>query len=105
MVSDAVVATSQTQAAALWKLRESISESQKREGASIKHDIAVPVAADSGFPRQGDARRAGAGARRARRSASAIWATATCISISMRPKAGDDPGIPRPVGRGATDGA
>ncbi len=44
MATDAVVASSQTQAAALWKLREGISESQRREGASIKHDIAVPVA-------------------------------------------------------------
>ena len=44
MASDAVVASSLTQAAALWKLREGISESQRREGASIKHDIAVPVA-------------------------------------------------------------
>jgi FAD/FMN-containing dehydrogenase len=49
LVSDAVVASSATQAAALWKLRESISESQKREGASIKHDIAVPVAAIPAF--------------------------------------------------------
>ena len=46
---DAVVAASQAQAAALWKLRESISESQKREGASIKHDISVPVAAIPDF--------------------------------------------------------
>ncbi len=44
VASDAVVASSQAQAAALWKLREGISESQRREGASIKHDIAVPVA-------------------------------------------------------------
>jgi FAD/FMN-containing dehydrogenase len=44
LVSDAVVAASQAQAAELWKLRESISEAQKREGASIKHDISVPVA-------------------------------------------------------------
>jgi FAD/FMN-containing dehydrogenase len=48
-VSDAVVASSQAQAAALWKLRESISESQKREGASIKHDIAVPVGSIPAF--------------------------------------------------------
>ena len=41
---DAVVAASQAQAAQLWALRENISEAQKREGASIKHDIAVPVA-------------------------------------------------------------
>ncbi len=49
LVSDAVVASSQAQAQALWKLRESISESQKREGASIKHDISVPVAAIPDF--------------------------------------------------------
>jgi FAD/FMN-containing dehydrogenase len=30
-------------------LRESISEAQKREGASIKHDISVPVAAIPDF--------------------------------------------------------
>ncbi len=49
LATDAVVASSQAQAAALWKLRESISESQKREGASIKHDISVPVAAIPDF--------------------------------------------------------
>jgi FAD/FMN-containing dehydrogenase len=49
LVTDAVVASSHAQAAALWKLRESISESQKREGASIKHDISVPVAAIPDF--------------------------------------------------------
>jgi FAD/FMN-containing dehydrogenase len=49
LASDAVVASSAGQAAGLWKLRESISESQKREGASIKHDIAVPVAAIPDF--------------------------------------------------------
>ena len=48
-LSDAVVAASHAQAAALWKLRESISEAQKREGASIKHDISVPVAAIPDF--------------------------------------------------------
>ncbi len=47
--SDAVVASSAAQAASLWKLRESISEGQKREGASIKHDISVPVAAIPDF--------------------------------------------------------
>jgi FAD/FMN-containing dehydrogenase len=49
LATDAVVASSAAQAAALWKLRESISESQKREGASIKHDISVPVAAIPDF--------------------------------------------------------
>ncbi|MCK8516857.1 FAD-binding oxidoreductase [Methylonatrum kenyense] len=42
-VSDAVFADSMAQAAALWRLRESIPEGQVRYGASIKHDISVPV--------------------------------------------------------------
>jgi D-lactate dehydrogenase (cytochrome) len=49
LATDAVVATNTSQAQALWKLRESISEAQKREGASIKHDISVPVAAIPDF--------------------------------------------------------
>lgn len=43
LVEDAVLAASQAQGAALWTLRESMSEMQKHEGASIKHDVAVPV--------------------------------------------------------------
>ncbi len=42
---DAVVASSAAQRKALWKLRESMTEAQKPEGASIKHDISVPVSA------------------------------------------------------------
>lgn len=44
-VHDGVVAHSESQASALWALRENISEAQKREGFSIKHDISVPVSA------------------------------------------------------------
>jgi len=40
---DAVVAQNETQARAFWALRENISEAQKIEGISIKHDIALPV--------------------------------------------------------------
>ena len=42
-VRDAAVASNDAQRRALWHLRESLSEAQKFEGASIKHDIAVPV--------------------------------------------------------------
>ena len=42
-VLDAVVAESGAQRAALWKLREEHSEAQKREGASVKNDVSVPV--------------------------------------------------------------
>lgn len=42
-VRDAVIAQSLDERRRLWHLRESIPEGQSREGASIKHDIAVPV--------------------------------------------------------------
>jgi len=41
---DAVVAANDSQAASLWRIRHSISEAQKHEGASLKHDISVPIA-------------------------------------------------------------
>jgi FAD/FMN-containing dehydrogenase len=43
-IEDAVVAASLGQAQDFWRLRELMSEAQKYEGGSIKHDIAVPVA-------------------------------------------------------------
>ena len=52
LVEDAVLASSAAQAKSLWKLRESISESQKHEGGSIKHDISVPVSRIPAFLRE-----------------------------------------------------
>ncbi|MBR0566235.1 FAD-binding oxidoreductase [Azoarcus sp. L1K30] len=43
LVIDAAVAGSLAQSATLWALRENISEAQRIEGVSIKHDISVPV--------------------------------------------------------------
>jgi len=43
-VRDAVLAESVAQRDALWRVRESVPEAQRREGASIKHDVSVPVA-------------------------------------------------------------
>lgn len=43
IVEDAVVAASESQCDALWRIRESIPEAQKHEGGSIKHDISVPI--------------------------------------------------------------
>ncbi|SDF83474.1 FAD/FMN-containing dehydrogenase [Blastococcus aurantiacus] len=40
---DAVVASGSAQVAALWALREGISEAQNHEGPSLKHDVTVPV--------------------------------------------------------------
>ena len=43
-IDGTVIASSLAQAAGLWRLRELMSEVQKHEGGSIKHDVAVPVA-------------------------------------------------------------
>ena len=43
-VSDAVVAASLEKAKAFWAIRHDLSEVQRREGGSIKHDVSVPVA-------------------------------------------------------------
>lgn len=43
LVTDAAIAKNTSEAAKLWRLRHSISEAQKREGASLKHDVSVPV--------------------------------------------------------------
>ncbi len=42
-VADAALARSERERAALWTLRDNIPEAQRREGASLKHDISVPV--------------------------------------------------------------
>ncbi|MBI5789838.1 MAG: FAD-binding oxidoreductase [Rhodocyclales bacterium] len=55
LVADAVVASSEAQTAALWALRENVSEAQKIEGISIKHDIAVPVSRIAEFIARADA--------------------------------------------------
>ena len=42
-VADAAIAESEAQRAALWRIREEHSEAQKRDGASVKNDVSVPV--------------------------------------------------------------
>jgi FAD/FMN-containing dehydrogenase len=42
-VSDAAVAQNEREREAFWRLRETIPEAQRRDGASLKHDISVPV--------------------------------------------------------------
>ena len=44
IIEDAVVAASLDQRKDFWKLRELLSDMQKFEGGSIKHDVSVPVA-------------------------------------------------------------
>ncbi len=49
LVLDAVVAQSDRHRGAIWALRENASEAEKLEGASIKHDVSVPVSAIPSF--------------------------------------------------------
>lgn len=55
LVSDAAVAQSDAQRASFWTARELISESQKPEGGSIKHDVSVPVSQVPDFLVEADA--------------------------------------------------
>jgi FAD/FMN-containing dehydrogenase len=43
IASDAVIAASEAQADAFWRLRDSISEAEKKDGPATKHDISVAV--------------------------------------------------------------
>jgi D-lactate dehydrogenase (cytochrome) len=54
-VVDATIALSEGQAAAFWKIRETIPDAQTREGASIKHDVAVPIDAFAELVERGTA--------------------------------------------------
>jgi D-lactate dehydrogenase (cytochrome) len=43
LVRDAVIAQSERQRQALWQLRENVPEAQRRDGASLKHDLSLPI--------------------------------------------------------------
>lgn len=55
IVSDAIVAQSQSQAKAMWHMRETITLGAADDGAQAKHDIAVPISSILGFIEQMDA--------------------------------------------------
>lgn len=44
IIQDAVIASSEGQAEAFWKIRDSISEAERAEGQTLAHDISVAVA-------------------------------------------------------------
>jgi len=48
-VTDALVAVDAAEAAAFWAIRHALSEVQKHEGGSIKHDVSVPIEAIPAF--------------------------------------------------------
>jgi len=49
LAHDAAVAETQSQAHAFWKLRHTVGESRRPEGACLNHDISVPVSATAAF--------------------------------------------------------
>jgi len=53
LIKDGALAANEQQRQAFWKLRESMSEAQKHEGGSIKHDISVPVSRIPAFIKEG----------------------------------------------------
>src|SRR5215467_5314540 len=55
LVRDAAIADSIEQSKAFWRVREMFGEVQRFAGASIKHDISVPVAAVPAFIRDANA--------------------------------------------------
>lgn len=56
LIVDALVAKNAAESESLWRMRHSISEAQKFEGPSIKHDIAIPIAAMRQFLAECEAR-------------------------------------------------
>jgi FAD/FMN-containing dehydrogenase len=42
-ILDATIAQNERQRQALWRLRENIPEAQRRDGASLKHDLSLPI--------------------------------------------------------------
>ncbi|MEP6884001.1 MAG: FAD-binding oxidoreductase [Gammaproteobacteria bacterium] len=45
IIADAMIASSTAQSQAMWKLRETVPEAQRHHGASLKHDVSVPLSA------------------------------------------------------------
>jgi D-lactate dehydrogenase (cytochrome) len=55
LVSDAVVAQSEAQRAAFWRIREQIPDGERLAGASIKHDVSVPITDIPALVKEGSA--------------------------------------------------
>jgi FAD/FMN-containing dehydrogenase len=49
LIIDAMIASNEAQRDALWQMREDITEAQKLDGASIKHDVSVPISSVGEF--------------------------------------------------------
>ena len=49
LVEDAMIAANESQAEALWRIRDSISEAEQKDGPNAKHDVSVEVPAMPAF--------------------------------------------------------
>nr|WP_295373691.1 FAD-binding oxidoreductase [uncultured Sphingosinicella sp.] len=49
LAEDAAIAPNEAQAGAFWRIRDSISEAEHKDGPAAKHDLSVEVAAMPGF--------------------------------------------------------
>ena len=54
LVTDAVLAKHCSEAEALWRLRHSIAEAERKDGRALKHDISVPLSAMPAFLAQAE---------------------------------------------------
>ncbi|AXP03617.1 FAD-binding oxidoreductase [Pseudomonas fluorescens] len=55
LLADALIAENLVQSQAFWRLRENMSDAQKRAGRNIKHDISVPISQVAAFVAHTDA--------------------------------------------------
>jgi FAD/FMN-containing dehydrogenase len=49
IIEDAVIASNEAQAEAFWRIRDSISEAEQKDGPAAKHDLSVEVEAMASF--------------------------------------------------------
>jgi FAD/FMN-containing dehydrogenase len=54
LVSDAIIAKSKAEAEGFWRLRHSIADAEKPEGANLKHDVSVPISRMDEFLTRGE---------------------------------------------------
>ena len=54
LATDGVVASSEAQRDAMWQLRETIPEANRKVGAISSHDISIPISRIAAFVREGD---------------------------------------------------
>ena len=55
LIRDAAIAASEAQAEAFWRIRDSISEAEQKDGPAVKHDLSVEVPSMPGFIIEGSA--------------------------------------------------